>query len=166
MDSPENDKLCDQLRDQLCYSPSRGFQTANQTVQKIKELDIERRDKTEGRKELNTKSQTNNFDRLGDWRRFSAMMEEYIQGPQKKYGGELQFNDLCHYTGLRITLWNVLKYALRLWNGNGKEHDFEKMAHYSQMGWTLKEQQGREAPFFHNDIEGDYVVVRKVNRQA
>lgn len=101
----------------------------------------------------------NKFDRLKDWRTFSKMMEMYIENPTLKYGsGKMKFNDLCHYTGLRVTVWNILKYALRLWNVSGKVHDFEKIAHYSQMGWTLKERQGRIAPFFKEDVEGDYVV--------
>ena len=112
----------------------------------------------------------NKFDRLSDWKSFNKKMEEYIEIPQKKYGSELKFNDLCHYTGLRIMLfaitlglvrimlWNILKYALRLWSGCGKEHDFEKIAHYAQMGFCLKERQGRVAPFFKEDVEGDYVV--------
>lgn len=99
------------------------------------------------------------FDRVGDWKRFSAMMTEYIEVPQKKYGSEMAFNDLCHYTGLRVLLWNILKYALRLWCGSGKIHDFEKIAHYAQMAWTLKERQKRTPPFFHNDVEGDYLVL-------
>jgi len=100
----------------------------------------------------------NKFDRIRDWKVFSKKMEEYIEVPQKKYGSELKFNDLCHYTGLRIMLWNILKYALRLWSGCGKEHDWEKIAHYAQMGYCLKERQERTAPFFAEDIEGDYVV--------
>jgi len=98
------------------------------------------------------------FDRIDDWKKFSKKMEEYIEVPQKKYGSELKFNDLCTYTGLRVMLWNILKYTLRLWSGYGKEHDFEKIAHYAQMAYTLKERQGRVAPFFKKNIEGDYVV--------
>lgn len=103
----------------------------------------------------------NKFDRIRDWKFFGDRMTEYISGPQKKYGTNMKFNDLCHYTGLRIMLWNILKYSLRLWSGNGKRHDFEKIAHYAQMAWTLKENQGREAPFFNEDIEGDYVISDK-----
>lgn len=98
------------------------------------------------------------FDRIGDWEQFNGMMKSYIEVPQTKYGTNLKFNDLCHYTGLRIMLWNILKYALRLWSGAGKENDFQKIAHYAQMAWTLKERQGRVAPFFNEDTEGDYVI--------
>lgn len=101
----------------------------------------------------------NKFDRIGDWKIFSKRMEEYIAaGPQKKYSSRLKFNDLCHYTGLRVMTWNILKYALRLWNINGKKNDFEKIAHYAQMASTLKEKQEKKAPFFKEDVEGDYVV--------
>jgi hypothetical protein len=100
----------------------------------------------------------NKFDRLRDWGTFNERMGEYIKIPQLKYGSSLKFNDLCHYTGLRVMVWNILKYALRLWSGSGKKHDFEKIAHYTQMAWTLKEKQDRQAPFFKEDIEGDYVI--------
>lgn len=103
------------------------------------------------------------FDRIGDWEQFNNMMKSYIEVPQTKYGTNLKFNDLCHYTGLRIMLWNILKYSLRLWSGAGKENDFQKIAHYSQMAWTLKQRQGRKAPFFNKDIEGDYVVPDEIN---
>lgn len=110
----------------------------------------------------------NKFDRIGDWQKFSRMMETYIKTPQTKYGTNLKFNDLLHYTGLRVMLWNILKYALRLWSGAGKKHDFEKIAHYAQMCWVLKERQGRKAPFFKDDVEGDYVVMEdiKLDRRA
>lgn len=100
----------------------------------------------------------NKFDRLGDWEKFNNVMKKYIERPQKKYGTKRKFNDFLHYTGLRIMTWNILKYALRLWSGCGKEHDYEKIAHYAQMCHTLKTRQNREAPFFKKDIEGDYVV--------
>lgn len=99
------------------------------------------------------------FDRIANWKEFSDYMEnEYLSEPIKKYSGAQGMNDLCFYTGLRIMLWNVLKYALRLWNGSGKKNDFEKIAHYIQMAWTLKQRQGRKSPFFKEDIEGDYVI--------
>jgi hypothetical protein len=28
-------------------------------------------------------------------------------------------------------------YSLRNWNGKGKEHDLEKIAHYAEMAWTM-----------------------------
>ncbi len=37
----------------------------------------------------------------------------------------------------KVCVWNILKYALRLWNGHAKDPDFEKMAHYCEMAWTL-----------------------------
>lgn len=106
----------------------------------------------------------NKFDRIGDWKVFSKHMEEYLEGPQTKYGSSLKFNDLCHYTGLRVSVWNILKYALRLWNCCGKKNDLEKTAHYSQMAWTLKERQGRGAPYFKEDVEGDYVVLDETDK--
>ena len=103
--------------------------------------------------------QLSKFDRVGDWKHFNTVMVEYIEIPQKKYGSGTGFNDLAFYTGLRVLLWNILKYALRLWCGSGKIHDFEKIAHYAQMAWTLKERQKRTPPFFRGDVEGDYLVL-------
>jgi hypothetical protein len=107
----------------------------------------------------------NKFDRIGDWKEFSSIMEKYIEVPQTKYGTNLKFNDLCHYTGLRVMLWNILKYALRLWSGAGKENDFQKIAHYAQMAFILKERQKRKAPFFNNDIEEDYVIANNYKEE-
>jgi hypothetical protein len=103
----------------------------------------------------------NKFDRLGDWKSFSKKMEAYIEVPQKKYGTELKFNDLCHYTGLRIMLWNILKYALRLWSGCGKEHDFEKIAHYAQMGHQITMDKKLKPPFFNPDSNEEYIIPDK-----
>jgi hypothetical protein len=36
-----------------------------------------------------------------------------------------------------VCVWNVLRYSLRSWNGRGKEHDMEKIAHYAEMAWTM-----------------------------
>lgn len=108
---------------------------------------------------------TNNFDRIGDWKKFSSHMADTYLGPVvKKYGKSGQFNDLLHYTGLRVIVWNLLKYSLRLWNGSGKQNDFEKITHYAQMGWTLKEQLGRTAPFFPvEDPHQEFFILRSTN---
>jgi hypothetical protein len=48
-----------------------------------------------------------------------------------KYGVENSGNgvDLIAITqDLRICIWNILPYSLRMWNGNTKEHDLEKIA--------------------------------------
>jgi hypothetical protein len=92
-------------------------------------------------------------------------MVSYLEIPTKKYGGELKFNDFLHYTGLRVMCWNLLKYSLRVWLGSAKRHDFEKIAHFAQMAWTLARDQGREHPYFKEDTEGDYLVVRKRDKQ-
>jgi hypothetical protein len=36
-----------------------------------------------------------------------------------------------------VCVWNILRYSLRNWNGKGKEHDLEKIAHYAELAWTL-----------------------------
>ena len=103
----------------------------------------------------------NNFDRVGDWKKFSEYMEAYISGPASKYGGEAKILDLCHFTGLVVMVWNILKYAWRLWTRSGKEHDFEKIAHYSQMAWTLKEQLELKPPFLPEEEQGQFYIFRE-----
>ena len=104
------------------------------------------------------------FDRIGDWQAFSKRMEEYLLVPIKKYSGRTLFNDFLFYTGLRIMSWNILKYALRIWLGAGKRNDFEKIAHYAQMAWTVKEEEGREAPFFDEDPKQEREFIRTAEK--
>jgi hypothetical protein len=84
-------------------------------------------------------------DRVQEWKRFSEHMEEYIREQTvPKYGmgnpvegGEF---DLMTISNPEICTWNILRYSLRNWNGKGKEHDLEKIAHHAEMAWTM----GRE----------------------
>lgn len=77
------------------------------------------------------------IDRVGDWDKFASEMHEYIGGfTVAKYGGQQTGFDLMTVTEPRVAIWNVLKYALRLWFGRGKRHDIYKIAHYSQIAWT------------------------------
>jgi len=78
-------------------------------------------------------------DRIGDWQKFSAHMEQYItESVLGKYGAGEQGIDLMAFTGEHECLFSILKYALRMWNGRGKVHDWEKIAHYAQIGWNKK----------------------------
>ena len=80
--------------------------------------------------------------RVENWTRFSQHMEEYIrERTVKKYSVPgPQGCDLISMTNdWKVCVWNILKYAIRLWNGHAKDHDFEKMAHYCEMAWTLSE---------------------------
>jgi len=79
-------------------------------------------------------------DRVGNWQSFSREMEEYIKDRTvAKYGGD-EGPDLMRFTPPIISLWNCLKYCLRIWAGKGKEHDLHKIAHYAEITWTrLKE---------------------------
>lgn len=78
-------------------------------------------------------------DRIKDWRKFSEYMaEQYLVETVRKYAGRENAPDLMVYTDKRVCIWNILKYALRLWNKEGKEHDFEKIAHYASMAWGMK----------------------------
>lgn len=77
------------------------------------------------------------IDRVGDWDKFAQEMHDYIGGfTVAKYGGKQTGFDLMSVTEPRVAVWNVLKYALRLWFGRGKRHDIYKIAHYSQIAWT------------------------------
>ena len=80
-------------------------------------------------------------DRVEEWKRFSEHMEKYIREQTvQKYGmgntGSGSF-DLMSITRPEICVWNILRYSLRNWNGKGKEHDLEKIAHYAEMAWTI-----------------------------
>jgi len=37
-----------------------------------------------------------------------------------------------------VCVWNILRYALRNWKGKGKEHDLEKIAHYTELAWAME----------------------------
>jgi len=78
--------------------------------------------------------------RVENWRKFSAHMEKYIQEKtveKYKMDGTGNGFDLMSISKPEICVWNNLRYALRMWNGKKKEHDVEKMAHYSEMAWTM-----------------------------
>jgi hypothetical protein len=83
-------------------------------------------------------------DRVENWKRFSGHMEKYIRDRTvEKYGfgnagdaGKGAF-DLMSITKPVVCVWNILRYSLRLWNGKGKEHDLEKIAHYAELAWTM-----------------------------
>jgi len=76
-------------------------------------------------------------DRVKDWDDWSKIMHDYIEKyTVSKYGQERNV-DLMYFTEPRICVWNILKYAFRLWNGKGKIHDIHKICHYAQMAYTL-----------------------------
>jgi len=79
-------------------------------------------------------------DRIENWRKFSEHMEKYIQEKTvEKYKMDETDDgfDLMSISKPEICVWNILRYALRIWNGKKKEHDFEKIAHYAEMAWTM-----------------------------
>lgn len=74
-------------------------------------------------------------DKIAEWREFSKHMEKYIvERTMQKY--ESGGFDLLDFTDVKTCFWNILRYAIRNWNGEGKEHDIEKIAHYDQVAWT------------------------------
>jgi len=79
--------------------------------------------------------------RVENWRKFSEHMEKYIQEKTvEKYKMDETDDgfDLMSISKPEIFIWNILRYALRIWNGKKKEHDMEKIAHYAEMAWTMK----------------------------
>ena len=83
-------------------------------------------------------------DRVEEWKRFSEHMEGYIRDQTvQKYGmgnsPEVGAFDLMTITRPEVCIWNILRYALRNWNGKGKDHDLEKIAHYAELAWTMGE---------------------------
>lgn len=78
-------------------------------------------------------------DRLGDWDEISEYMHNYIESKTVSKYGQKSGIDLMSVTDPYICIWNMLKYCLRLWNGQGKRYDLEKIIHYGQMAITLSE---------------------------
>lgn len=79
------------------------------------------------------------FDRVGEWEIFSGhMKDQYLKVPHEKYGEQEDGTpDFMHWTTYRICVWNILKYAFRMWNKRTKGRELEKIAHYAQIAWTL-----------------------------
>lgn len=77
-----------------------------------------------------------NKSRVEEWKEFSKKVEEYITSVTvDKYG--TSGNDLVSLTdNPRIWIWNILKYALRVWRNNGKINDIFKIVHYAQIAYT------------------------------
>jgi len=81
-------------------------------------------------------------DRVENWRKFSAHMEAYIKEQTvEKYKMDQSGAsfDLMSISKPIICVWNILRYALRMWNGKQKTHDIEKIAHYAEMSWTMND---------------------------
>jgi len=88
--------------------------------------------------------------RVSDWKEFAEYMaKEYLGATIEKYGANTKAPDLMAFTSVKICMWNILKYALRNWNGRGKPRDLEKIAHYAQVAHTLR-QRGQ-----HGDGDSD-----------
>ena len=81
-------------------------------------------------------------DRVGNWDKFAKEMHDYIEKyTVKKYGskdesGSVEF-DLMSITSPEICIWQILRYAFRCYNKQGKIHDLHKICHYAEMAYTL-----------------------------
>ena len=85
-------------------------------------------------------------DRVAEWKKFSSHMEKYIQEKTiAKYGFDKADSnglDLMEITkNPIICVWQILKYALRIWNNKMKNHDIEKIAHYAELSWSMSKGQ-------------------------
>ena len=80
-----------------------------------------------------------NIDRKKNWKEFSIyMIDKYLDEPVAKYQVKAGKSvDLMAFTNVRICVYSILKYAIRLWNGHGKEKDFEKIAHFAEIAWSM-----------------------------
>lgn len=75
--------------------------------------------------------------RVKNWGDFAVHMTEYIADRTvSKYGIRDGF-DLMSVTDKRICIWNIIRYALRIWNGREKQNDLEKIAHYAEIAWSM-----------------------------
>ena len=64
-------------------------------------------------------------DRVENWRKFSAHMEAYIkERTVEKYKMDQSENsfDLMSISKPEICIWNILRYAVRMWNGKRKQY--------------------------------------------
>jgi len=88
------------------------------------------------------------MNRLQQWQAFSQHMGRYIANKtESKYNaGSLDLITMCmeRPEGRTICLFNIIKYALRMFNGHGKEHDLEKIVHYASILWR-KERKSDES---------------------
>ena len=94
------------------------------------------------------------IDRKKDWKEFSDyMLNKFLDEIVPKYGKH-EIPDLVAFTKAdeKICAWNIMKYALRIWKGKNKPKDFEKIAHYAQMAWTMNlESQDKETKQNYQD---------------
>jgi hypothetical protein len=79
--------------------------------------------------------------RVNEWREFSNHMEKYIEKNTLDKYGMVDYGDFMSLSKSvpMISIWNIMKYSIRIWNGHEKEHDIEKMAHYAQRFWQLNQ---------------------------
>lgn len=93
------------------------------------------------------------INRLEDWDKFSQEMHNYWEEFSKemrsyiekytilKYQGEEKF-DLIAIMDPMDCIWNILRYALRMFRKRGKKFDIQKIAHYAQIAWTKSKESG------------------------
>lgn len=84
-------------------------------------------------------SDNNKVDRVKDWDEFSSYMRNYIKDKTVDKYGKKTGIDLMAVTDPDKCIWNAMKYIFRLYNGQGKRYDLEKIIHYAQMAITLSD---------------------------
>ena len=82
-------------------------------------------------------NEENNVDRVKDWDEFANYMHRYIEDKTVSKYGKKTGIDLISVTNPDKCVWNLMKYVFRLYNGQGKRYDLEKIIHYAQMSVIL-----------------------------
>lgn len=116
-------------------------------------------------KEYESDKDNKQVDRVKDWEEFAEYMRKYIEEKTVSKYGQSSGVDLMSFTDPYICVWNIIRYALRLWNNSGKRYDLEKIIHYAQMAATLsngdlskcgvRESNNPNEKFWLNDKESD-----------
>jgi len=76
------------------------------------------------------------IDRVAEWGKFSDHMIKYIEeNTLEKYKTD-DGNKFMTIADKDYCIQNIIKYAIRLKNGKGKDLDLEKIAHYSCFAWS------------------------------
>jgi hypothetical protein len=88
---------------------------------------------------INTGSETSEKDRVSEWDDWAQIMHDYVNDTtQPKYKTKSGF-DLISITDPKTCIWNILKYAFRIYNGRGKINDLKKICHYAQIAYVVSD---------------------------
>ncbi len=84
------------------------------------------------------------FKRISEWKQFSIMMENYLEKYTiQKYKTSSEDIDLVEIADAKYCIFSILKYAMRLHNGRGKDFDLHKIAHYAQLAYDKLQKENK-----------------------